>query len=93
MTRSDVLAVQLERDPLTADVLPRVATMIDYALKLTRAPDTVTPQVIENLRAAGLSDAAIHDVAAVTAYFNFVNRIALGLGVDLEAGFDNASVG
>jgi hypothetical protein len=36
------------------------------------------------LRAAGISGAGIHDAAAVTAYFNFVNRIAQGLGVELE---------
>ena len=36
------------------------------------------------LRAAGVPDAGIHDAAAVTAYFNWVNRIALGLGVALE---------
>ncbi len=42
---------------------------------------------VETLRGAGLSDAAIHDAAAVTAYFNFVNRLALGLGVELEPGF------
>ena len=29
-------------------------------------------------------DGGIHDAAAVTAYFNFVNRMALGLGVELE---------
>ena len=36
------------------------------------------------LREQGLSDAAIHDAASVVAYFNFVNRLALGLGVELE---------
>ena len=36
------------------------------------------------LRRAGLSDHAIHDVVAIVSYFNFVNRIASGLGVDLE---------
>lgn len=36
------------------------------------------------LREAGLDDRGIHDFAAVVAYFNFVNRIALGLGVELE---------
>jgi alkylhydroperoxidase family enzyme len=33
------------------------------------------------LRAVGLSDQDILDVSLITAYFNFVNRIALGLGV------------
>jgi len=36
------------------------------------------------MRAAGLADSAIHDAAAITAYFNFVNRMASGLGVELE---------
>ena len=39
---------------------------------------------VDDLRIEGLSDAAIHDAAAIVAYFNFVNRLALGLGVELE---------
>lgn len=44
----------------------------------------MTQDDIVALRTAGFSDAAIHDAAAVTAYFNFVNRMASGLGVELE---------
>ena len=58
--------------------------MIDYALRLTRRPRDVERADVERLRAAGLTDAEIHRVAAVAAYFNFVNRIAEGLGVSLE---------
>lgn len=58
---------------------------MDYALKLTRTPADVVQEDVASLREAGLSDRAIHDAAAVTAYFNFVNRIALGLGVELES--------
>lgn len=36
------------------------------------------------LRAAGLGDGAIHDAVQVVAYFNYINRIADGLDVDLE---------
>jgi alkylhydroperoxidase family enzyme len=39
---------------------------------------------VDALRALGWSDRAIHDAAQVTAYFNYINRIADGLGVDLE---------
>jgi alkylhydroperoxidase family enzyme len=38
------------------------------------------------LRAAGVDDAAIHDAAQVIAYFNYINRVADGLGVDPEPG-------
>ena len=37
------------------------------------------------LRAEGLSDQDILDITLVVAYFNFVNRIALGLGVSYSA--------
>ena len=39
---------------------------------------------IAALRESGLGDAVIHDVACVVAYFNFVNRIADRLGVQLD---------
>lgn len=67
---------------------PRVAALIAYAMTVTRTPDAVTAETIHGLRAVGLSDAGIHDAAAVTAYFNFVNRLALGLGVELEEDLD-----
>lgn len=57
---------------------------MDYALKLTRSPQDITVDDIQALRSAGLSDSAIHDASTITAYFNFVNRIASGLGVNLE---------
>lgn len=44
----------------------------------------MTADDIAPLRAAGLSDAGVHDLTAVTAYFNFVNRVAQGLGLELE---------
>lgn len=65
----------------------RSAALIRYSLTLTRTPGSIGAETISALRAAGLGDAAIHDAAAVTAYFNFVNRLAVGLGVELEEGF------
>ena len=37
-----------------------------------------------SLREAGWNDRAIHDAAQVVAYFNYINRVADGLGVDPE---------
>ncbi len=62
----------------------RSRALVDYALTLTRAPQTVIEDDLAPLRTAGLTDEGVHDAAAVVAYFNFVNRIALGLGVELE---------
>lgn len=61
--------------------------MLDYARKLTRAPHTVREADVGLLRAAGFDDRAIHDICTVTAYFAFVNRMADGLGVELEERF------
>jgi uncharacterized peroxidase-related enzyme len=78
------LLTALERDPFTAPLDSRQRTLVTYALKLTQSPHLVAEDDINSLRRAGLSDAAIHDAAAVTAYFNFVNRTASGLGVEME---------
>ena len=59
--------------------------MLDYALKLTLEPWEMVREDIARLRGAGFSDAAILDIAQVTAYYAYVNRLADGLGVSLEA--------
>lgn len=62
----------------------RERALITYADKLTRAPASIGEEDIAALRARGLHDRAIHDACAIVAYFAFVNRIADGLGVELE---------
>lgn len=59
-------------------------TMLDYAVKLTVAPAEVNQDNVEALRDSGFDDRGIHDICAITAYFAFVNRIADGLGVEME---------
>lgn len=59
--------------------------MLDYAVKLTVAPAEVRQADVEALRVSGFDDRGIHDICAITAYFAFVNRIADGLGVEMEA--------
>lgn len=58
--------------------------MLDYAVRLTREPASVTKDHVEELRAAGFTDRAILDICQVTAYYAYVNRLADGLGVGLE---------
>ena len=58
--------------------------MLDYSEKLTLQPAQVTQEDVDRLRQAGFSDSAILDIAQVVAYFAFVNRLAEGLGVELE---------
>tara|TARA_R110001592_G_scaffold65325_2_gene200555 strand:- start:657 stop:1220 length:564 start_codon:yes stop_codon:yes gene_type:complete len=56
-----------------------------YAAALTKAPSKVNEaEHITPLKEAGMAERAILDAALVIAYFNFVNRLVLGLGVQLE---------
>jgi uncharacterized peroxidase-related enzyme len=58
--------------------------LLAYADKLTLTPAEIAADDVQQLRAAGFNDRAIHDACAIVGYFAFVNRIADGLGVDLE---------
>jgi len=55
-----------------------------YAEKLTLTPQAMTEADVQALREAGLDDIAIHDLIQVCAYFNYINRIADAVHVDLE---------
>ena len=59
--------------------------LCDYAVKLTRAPAAVGATDADELRAHGWEDAAIHDAIQVIAYFNYINRVADAVHVELEA--------
>lgn len=65
-------------------VAPADSEMLQYAAKLTAEPQRLAAADVAKLRLVGFSDRAIHDICAVVAYFAFVNRIADGLGVELE---------
>jgi len=58
--------------------------MLDYAIKLSVVPSSVTLNDVEQLRKVGFEDPAVLDICQVTSYFNYVNRLADGLGVELE---------
>jgi uncharacterized peroxidase-related enzyme len=59
----------------------RLDTILGYAVKLTSAPGSVEEADISSLRDVGLSDLDILDLNNVTAYYNYVNRVANGLGL------------
>lgn len=62
--------------------------MLEYTAKLTLEPWSMVEADITALRNVGFSDAAILDINQVTGYFAFVNRLADGLGVELEHYWD-----
>ncbi len=58
--------------------------MLVYAEQLTLAPGSASQTDIKILRGLGFSDRAILEINLSAAYMNFVNRVALGLGVETE---------
>lgn len=67
---------------------PRESAITKYVEILTRVPANIRDDEVNKLRAAGLSDREILDVVQTAAYFAYVNRFTLGLGVELESGPD-----
>ena len=84
--KDDDRAAAIEQGYREAQLSPRERAMLNYAVKLTLTPSEMEQADVQQLRGVGLSDAAILDVCQVTAYYNYVNRLAEGLGVELEDG-------
>ena len=59
--------------------------MLDYVYKLTNKPNEVSRKDIEVLKDSDFSDEDILNINLITCYFNFVNRIALGLSVEFSS--------
>lgn len=59
-----------------APLPPRQKAMLDFASKLTEAPDKIEEADREALRRAGFSDRDIWDIAAVASFYNMSNRMA-----------------
>jgi uncharacterized peroxidase-related enzyme len=78
------LVEAIRSDYRTAELDDATRAVLDFVVKLTRMPGDMEPSDLDALRQHGLSDLAIHDIVQVAAYFNYINRIADGLGVDLE---------
>jgi len=58
--------------------------MLGYAAKLTRTPQAMDSNDILGLRSAGFEDADVLGICEVVGYYAYVNRIADGLGVQVE---------
>ena len=67
-----------------ADLTPRERALCDFAVKLTHLAAEVDEDDIEALRAHGLADVEISDAIQVVGYFNYVTRVADGVGIEDE---------
>ncbi|MFC1749569.1 peroxidase-related enzyme [Pseudomonadota bacterium] len=72
------------KDPQSVTLSDKQQMLVEYAMKLTNTPSKMIKSDVEGLRNCGYSDKDILDIALCISYFNFVNRIVLGLGVEFS---------
>jgi len=81
-----VVGEQIAQNYRAAGLPARQKAMLDFAVRLTEAPDKVAAADRQRLREAGFSDRDIWDIAAVAAFYNMSNRLAAA--VDLRPNTD-----
>jgi uncharacterized peroxidase-related enzyme len=79
------LAAALRRDYREAPLSPADRAMLDYAAQLTRDATRLTPEHLDRLRQVGFTDQAILQINLIASFFNYINRVADGLGVGRPA--------
>lgn len=84
------LASHIMHDYTKADLDPTTRGMLDFATKLTREPTAMQRADVQGLRDLGLSDEQILSVVLITSLFNFMTRLADGLGVEVPEGRQEA---
>jgi uncharacterized peroxidase-related enzyme len=84
ITKNKALVEAIKTDFRKADVPKKDIAMLDYAEKLTTDQCNMKQSDVVKLRKSGFKDSDILDIVQVVAYYNYVNRLACGLGVELE---------
>ncbi len=82
--KDDNLVDAVVKDWTTAALSPKRVAMLSFAVKLTKTPAKIDTTDIASLREADFSDRDILDIVEVVAYYAFANRIADGLGIEVE---------
>jgi uncharacterized peroxidase-related enzyme len=87
VTLDETFAQALRRDWRSVDLAPADRAMLEYVEMVTRDATQVQPETLDGLRGAGFTDEAILQITMITAWFNYINRMAdaLGVGRDSDA--------
>ncbi len=80
-TLDEALAQAIRRDWRTAPITREERALLGYAEKLTLDAPSVGKEDVESLRSAGFDDVAILQINLIASFFNYINRVADGLGV------------
>lgn len=68
----------------SASLTDKEVVLLDFAVKLTRVPSDVRQHDLDALRKSGFNDEQLVDAVHCIGYFNFINRVLDGLGIDPE---------
>jgi uncharacterized peroxidase-related enzyme len=84
VTLDDELSNAIKRDWKSAPLSEADRAMLGYVEKLTLRAVSIGRDDIETLRAHGFDDTAILQINLIASWFNYINRVADGLGVGRE---------
>lgn len=79
------LAGQLGDNYRDAGLTSKQVAMLEFAEFLTLDPGNMRPDFVEGLRDEGWSDEDIVDIVHITALYNYMVRLADGLGAELDS--------
>lgn len=82
--KDDELLAAIDAGWRTAPLGERRQAMLTYVEKLTSTPAKMQRADVEALRAAGFSDLDVLQIAECASYYAYANRLADGLGIELE---------
>jgi len=71
----------LQKDYRSAPISEQDRTMLDYVVKLTKDATKVSPDDHARLKAVGFDDRGILQITLIASWFNYINRVSLGLGL------------
>ena len=78
------LAQALKSNYREADLSEKELAMLEFAELLTIQPANVVKEDVDRLRAVGWRDEDVVDIVHQTALFNYMTRVADGLGVEMD---------
>ena len=81
VTLDESLSNTIKEDYTKADLAPDERVMLDYVAKITLKPARICEDDITALRDVGFDDEAILQINLIASWFNYINRVADGLGV------------
>jgi uncharacterized peroxidase-related enzyme len=83
--KDDALFAGIEADWRSVALSDKRRAMLTYAIKLTDTPGEMERADVDALRTAGFTERDVLDITEVVGYYAYVNRIADGLGVQIES--------